>query len=117
VPKFAQLAAAVDGITLHLLPFTASPHPCLGSGSVTLLRYAAAPYLDTVHLDGPGGGICLIGAQDAARYADALQRARSAALTPRDTARLLGQMTNPDDNLTRQASSPLANRQSPDSQR
>jgi transcriptional regulator with XRE-family HTH domain len=93
--QYARLAAATEEISLRILPFTATPHPCLNSGSVTLLKFAAAPYLDAVHLDGPGGGICLIGGQDSARYADALTGTRAGTLTPGETARLLAKMTDP----------------------
>lgn len=89
IARLAHIAATDDMTTVQVLPFTSRSHPILTCGSVTVLGFAAPPYLDSVHLDGPDGGICLIGSQHARRYDEAMVSTRFAALTPSETLRLL----------------------------
>lgn len=100
IGRLAEIAADRNQSTVQVMPFAAGLHPCSGFGSVTVLRFAAVPYLDVVHLDGPRqAGICLIGTSHAAIYADALTRAGSIALSARESARLLAHMTASTDRL------------------
>jgi transcriptional regulator with XRE-family HTH domain len=99
-PQLARLAAvadgavdaAVPGVSLRVLPFTAGAHAAAGAGSVTILRFADARELGVIHLAALAGGVSLEGRDEVTRYSGAFAQLRAAALTPAASARLLRAM-------------------------
>src|SRR5581483_10270324 len=87
--RLARLATDVPGITLQVLPFSAGAHAAGGSASLTILRFAEAPSLGVVYLEGLSGGVYLEGQTDIANYVRAFTLLRSSALTGTETARML----------------------------
>jgi transcriptional regulator with XRE-family HTH domain len=96
-PQLARLAAvadggadaAVPGVSLQVLPFTAGAHAAAGAGSMTILRFAGTADLGVVHLAALDGGVSLEGSAEVARYTGAFAQLRAAALTQAASARLL----------------------------
>jgi transcriptional regulator with XRE-family HTH domain len=88
----AEMAITHPQITIQVLPFTGRPHPINSSGPLTILRFAAAPSLGVVHLQGPCGGIFLDSPPDVASHAQAFTLLRASALTPAATTQLLRDM-------------------------
>jgi hypothetical protein len=84
------LAGHVPGLTLQVLPFTAGAHAAAGSASLAILRFLDAPGLGVVYLEALSGGVYLESQEDVARYIRAFALLRSAALSPAESARLLG---------------------------
>ena len=99
-PQLARLAAiadggacaAVPGVSLQVLPFTAGAHAAAGAGSMTILRFAGAQGLGVIHLAALAGGVSLEGREEVARYSGAFAQLRAAALTQAASARLLRAM-------------------------
>ncbi len=87
--RLAELATDFPGITLQVLPFSAGAHAAGGSASLTILRFAEAPSLGVVYLEGLSGGVYLEGQTDIANYVRAFTLLRSSALTVAETARML----------------------------
>jgi len=87
--RLAELATDFPGITLQVLPFSAGAHAAGGSASLTILRFAEAPSLGVVYLEGLSGGVYLEGQTDIANYVRAFTLLRSSALTVTETARML----------------------------
>ncbi len=88
----AHLVRMIDDcpdLTLQVLPFSAGAHAGAGSASLAILRFADAPSLGVVYLEGLSGGAYLESQADVARYIRAFALLRAAALTAADTARLL----------------------------
>ena len=85
-----RLARHVPGLTLQVLPFTAGAHAAAGSASLAILRFPDAPGVGVVYLEALSGGVYLESQEDVARYIRAFALLRSAALSPADSARLLG---------------------------
>jgi len=84
------LARHVPGLTLQVLPFTAGAHAAASSASLAILRFPDAPGMGVVYLEALSGGVYLESQEDVARYIRAFALLRSAALSPADSARLLG---------------------------
>jgi hypothetical protein len=84
------LAGHVPGLALQVLPFTAGAHAAAGSASLAILRFLDAPGLGVVYLEALSGGVYLESQEDVARYIRAFALLRSAALSPAESARLLG---------------------------
>ena len=79
-----------------MLPFTAGAHAAAVSASLAILRFPAAPGLGVVYLEALSGGVYLESQEDVARYIRAFALLRSAALSPAESARLLGNLETPD---------------------
>jgi transcriptional regulator with XRE-family HTH domain len=90
VSHLTWLAGHVPGLTLQVLPFTAGAHAAAGSASLAILRFPDAPGVGVVYLEALSGGVYLESQEDVARYIRAFALLRSAALSPADSARLLG---------------------------
>jgi transcriptional regulator with XRE-family HTH domain len=93
-PDFPDADTAGSGralarVTIRVLPFAAGAHAAAGSGSMTVLRFAAAAQLGVVHLGGLLGGVSLEDRADVARYLRAHRQLSQAALAPGDSARLI----------------------------
>jgi transcriptional regulator with XRE-family HTH domain len=86
----ARLRDDSPAITLQVLPFSAGAHVGAGSGSLAILRFPDAPSLGVVYLEALSGGVYLESQTDVARYIRAFALLRAAALSPADSARLLG---------------------------
>jgi len=84
--------AAVPGVSLQVLPFTAGAHAAAGAGSMTILRFAGPQGLGVIHLAALAGGVSLEGREEVARYIGAFAQLRAAALTQAASARLLRAM-------------------------
>lgn len=99
-PQLARLAAladatagaAVPGLSLQVLPFSAGAYAAAGSGSMAILRFADTPGLGVIHLAALSGGVSLEGRDNLARYTRVFAQLRTAALTPAASARLLRAM-------------------------
>ena len=97
--QLAQLAAladgstraAVPGVSLQVLPFTAGADAA-GSGPMTILRFADPPGLGVIHLPALCGGVSLEGREDVACHIRAFAHLRTAALTSAASATLLRAM-------------------------
>jgi hypothetical protein len=90
VRHLAWVAGHVPGLALQVLPFTAGAHAAAGSASLAILRFPDAPGVGVVYLEALSGGVYLESQDDVARYIRAFALLRSAALSPADSARLLG---------------------------
>ncbi len=90
--RLAQMSDTCPQITIQVLPFACGAHPAVGSGPLSILRFAGAPSLGVVHLPGPCGGICLDRPPDVASHTRAFTLLRASALTPAATERLLREM-------------------------
>jgi transcriptional regulator with XRE-family HTH domain len=84
--------AAVPGVSLQVLPFTAGADAAAGSGPMTILRFANPPGLGVIHLPALCGGVSLEGREDVACHIRAFAHLRTAALTPAASAGLLRAM-------------------------
>jgi transcriptional regulator with XRE-family HTH domain len=84
--------AAVPGLSLQVLPFTAGADAAAGSGPMTILRFANPPGLGVIHLPALCGGVSLEGREDVACHIRAFAHLRTAALTPAASAGLLRAM-------------------------
>jgi transcriptional regulator with XRE-family HTH domain len=89
----AELAAAHPRVTIQLLPLTASLHAAGGSGTFSILRFSHDPAPMLVLADGPGGGTVLDDQDSVTAYGLALDKLRSLALTPDESARWLRRMS------------------------
>ena len=87
--QLRALADAGGRMAVQVLP---SGCGAPSSGPVTILRFAGVPSLGVAYLPGLGGGICLAGQQDVASYIRAFEHLHALALTPANSARLLGEM-------------------------
>ena len=87
------LLAGVSGdsgmITVQILPSDRGAHAAAGIGSLAMLRFAEAPGLGIVHLDGASGGVCLEGLEDIAAHARVFEQLKTLAHTPAQSALLL----------------------------
>ncbi len=92
ISHLARLAGGTAGLTLQVLPFTAGAHAAAGSASLAILRFPAAPGLGVVYLEALSGGVYLESQEDVARYIKAFALLRAAALSPAESARLLGSL-------------------------
>jgi transcriptional regulator with XRE-family HTH domain len=90
--RLADLSDTYPQITIQVLPFGSGAHPAVGSGPLSILRFADAPSLGVVHLPGPCGGICLDSQPDIASHARTFTLLKASALTPAVTMRLLQDM-------------------------
>jgi len=90
VRHLTWMAGHVPGLTLQVLPFTAGAHAAAGSASLAILRFPDAPGMGVVYLEALSGGVYLESQEDVARYIRAFALLRSAALSPAESARLLG---------------------------
>ena len=87
----ARMAGGNSGmVTVQILPFESGAHAAAGDGSLAVLEFAEAPGLGLVHLGGIGGGVCLEGREHLQAYTDAFDQLRAYALTPAQSALLLG---------------------------
>jgi hypothetical protein len=93
ISYLARLSDQVPVVTLQVLPFSAGAHAGAGSGSLAILRFPDAPSLGVVYLEALSGGVYLESHDDVARYVRAFALLRAAALSPRDSARLLRGLT------------------------
>jgi len=87
--------AARDGRhgTIRVLPFASGGHAAGIGGAVTMLGFADAPSMGVVYLPRPGNdGTSLVDQADVARYTTAFTRLTEAALSPAESARLLGEL-------------------------
>jgi len=89
-----ELGGDCPAITIQVLPFSAGAHAAAGSGSLTILRFPDAPSLGVVYLEALSGGVYLESQADVARHVRAFALLRAAALSPADSARLLGDMAH-----------------------
>ncbi len=91
--KGARRGKNVPGtISLRILPFASGAYAAAGCGSMTMLRFAAAPDIGVIHLSGLAGGVSLEGRETLERYLRAFAELRAAALTPPASARMLRAM-------------------------
>jgi transcriptional regulator with XRE-family HTH domain len=93
ISYLARLSDEAPAVTLQVLPFSAGAHAGAGSGSLAILRFPDAPSLGVVYLEALSGGVYLESQDDVARYIRAFALLRAAALSPRDSARLLRGLT------------------------
>jgi len=93
ISHLARLSDEAPAVTLQVLPFSAGAHAGAGSGSLAILRFPDAPSLGVVYLEALSGGVYLESQDDVARYIRAFALLRAAALSPRDSARLLRGLT------------------------
>jgi transcriptional regulator with XRE-family HTH domain len=84
--------AAVPGLSLQVLPFTAGASAAAVNSPMTILRFANPPGLGVIHVPALCGGVSLEGREDVARYIRAFAHLRTTALTPAGSARLLRAM-------------------------
>jgi transcriptional regulator with XRE-family HTH domain len=90
--QLARLAAASVGsaqVTVQVLPFAAGPHPAIGTGPATVLRFAQASGLGVVKLASLSGGVLLAGPGEVARYVRAFTELQAVALSPDESVSLL----------------------------
>jgi transcriptional regulator with XRE-family HTH domain len=85
-------AGAGARVSLRVLPFAAGAHAAAGCGSMTILRFAQTPGIGVIHLAGLSGGVSLEGREEVARYLRTFSQLKTAALPPRESARLLRAM-------------------------
>jgi transcriptional regulator with XRE-family HTH domain len=90
--RLAEMSDTCPHITIQVVPFACGAHPAVGSGPLSILRFAGAPSLGVVHLPSPCGGICLDRPPDVASHVRAFTLLKAFALTPAATARLLREM-------------------------
>jgi len=89
IGHLAQLSEDAPAITLQVLPFSAGAYIGAGSGSLAILKFPDAPSLGVVYLEALSGGVYLESQSDVARYIRAFALLGAAALSPRDSTRLL----------------------------
>jgi hypothetical protein len=89
IGHLARLSEDAPAITLQVLPFSAGAYIGAGSGSLAILRFPDAPSLGVVYLEALSGGVYLSSQSDVARYIRAFALLGGAALSPRDSTRLL----------------------------
>jgi transcriptional regulator with XRE-family HTH domain len=89
IDQLARLSEEAPAITLQVLPFSAGAHIGAGSGSLAILRFPDAPSLGVVYLEALSGGVYLESQSDVARYIRAFALLGAAALSPRESTRLL----------------------------
>jgi transcriptional regulator with XRE-family HTH domain len=88
----AASGSGCPGTEIQVLPFTAGAHGTSGGFSIVQFGPELAPAL--VLVDGPpGGGIYLDDPESVGAYARALTHLRELALSPRDSARMLREVT------------------------
>ena len=92
ISRLVRLIDDVPGLTIQVLPFSAGAYAAAASASLTILRFPHAPGLGVVYLGAPGGGVCLDTQEDLARHLQAFALLRMAAMSPQDSARLLGDL-------------------------
>jgi hypothetical protein len=88
----ARRSAVGGAVTVQILPFDSGAHPAAGNGSLALLRVTQPPGLGVVHVGGIGGGVCLEGQHELAVYAEAFDQLCAHALTPGESALILGRL-------------------------
>jgi Domain of unknown function (DUF5753) len=80
---------AIQPPAIQVLPFASGAHAGAGVGPLTIFRFAQAPGLGIVHLDGVSGGTFLDSADDLDVHAMAFTRLRASALGPEESASLI----------------------------
>ena len=88
----AEMSDICPQITIQVLPFGCGVHSAVGSGPLSILRFANAPSLGVVHLPSACGGICLDSQSDVAGHARAFNLLKASALIPAVTMRMLRDM-------------------------
>lgn len=79
-------------LTLQVLPFDAGAHAALDMAGFVLFHLAEDD-LSTVYLSGPGVNLFLDGDRDVRQYGDAFDRLRAAALSERNSRKLIGDIS------------------------
>ena len=90
--RLAELGGRDGPVTIQVLPFSSGAHAGAGSGPLTLFRFAQAPGLGVVHLDGFSGGTFPDSPDDLDAHSVAFTRLRASALDPGESASLLRRM-------------------------
>jgi hypothetical protein len=92
VARLARLGGQDGPLTIQVLPFSSGAHAGAGAGPLTVFRFAQAPGLGIVHLDGVSGGTFLDSPDDVDAHTMAFTRLRASALSPGESASLLRRM-------------------------
>jgi transcriptional regulator with XRE-family HTH domain len=90
--RLAELGERDGPLTIQVLPFSSGAHAGAGTGPLTIFRFAQAPGLGVVHLDGVSGGTFLDSPDDLDAHSMAFTRLRASALGPDESASLLRRM-------------------------
>jgi transcriptional regulator with XRE-family HTH domain len=90
--RLAELGERDGPLTIQVLPFISGAHAGAGAGPLTIFRFAQAPGLGIVHLDGVSGGTFLDSPDDLDAHTMAFTRLRASALGPEESSSLLRRM-------------------------
>ena len=86
-----QLTRICPQVTVQILPFWSGIHP-QRPGPVSIPRFTQAPSLGVVHLRGPDAGVWLTGQAAVASHVRAFTHIQLAALSPQQSAEMLGEL-------------------------
>jgi hypothetical protein len=75
--------------TIQIVPFSAGAHAAM-NGSFYLLKFPDGDDIDLVHVENERGGMYFERPDDLVRYTDVFTRTQQVALSPSDSAALLG---------------------------
>lgn len=90
--RLAELGGQDGPLAIQVLPFSSGAHAGAGTGPFTIFRFAQAPGLGIVHVDGVSGGTFLDSPDDLDAHTMAFTRLRASALGPEESAALLRRM-------------------------
>jgi hypothetical protein len=90
--RLAELGGRGGPFTIQVLPFSSGAHAGAGTGPFTVFRFAQAPGLGVVHLDGLSGGTFPDSPDDLDAHSVAFTRLRASALGLEESAGLLRRM-------------------------
>ncbi len=76
---------------IRIVPFSAGAHAAM-NGPFYLLKFPDVDEIDLVHVENERGGMYLERPEDLERYTDIFTRTRALALSPADSAALLGKL-------------------------
>jgi transcriptional regulator with XRE-family HTH domain len=80
--------AALQGVTIQVLPFTAGAHPAM-EGPFSILGFPEPVDPDIVYLENQAGSVYLENADEIDRYSQVITHLIARALSPEDSARLI----------------------------
>lgn len=83
--------ARLAKVTVQVTPFEAGAHPAQ-TGSFTVMGFPAPEDRPAVHIDSPGGQVCLEQPEEVQRFKIALQRLQAMALPPAESLRMIASL-------------------------
>ena len=86
--RLAELGGRDGPVTIQALPFSSGAYAGAGTGPFTIFRFAQAPSLGVVHVDGFSGGTFPDSPGDLDVHSIAFTRLRASAPGPEESASL-----------------------------